>query len=235
MSRPIPQRLSVLAASGAPVELTPIIDALQTSGFDVQLLSSAREVLATGRLRRYWLIVADDTLGDMSTLELVREVRRRADIPIVAITASTAEDDIVALLEAGADQCATKPVGARELVARVRAAMRRTAGPQVEPTTIEINDVRLDPIARVLTVRANEVRLTNKEFDLLHLLMANAGQILPRQLIIDRVWAGDAPEGKTLDTHIRRLRTKVEDNPKVPKRIATIRKVGYRYQRPTSP
>ncbi len=100
---------------------------------------------------------------------------------------------------------------------------------------MEINDVRLDPIARVLTVRGSEVRLTNKEFDLLHLLMANAGQILPRQLIIDRVWGPGAPEGKTLDTHIRRLRTKVEDNPKVPKRIATIRKVGYRYQRPSGP
>jgi two-component system, OmpR family, response regulator RegX3 len=221
--------------SGAPAELAPIIDALQTSGFDVQLVSSGREVLATGRLRRHWSILADDTLGDMSALELVREVRDRADIPIVVIAASNAEDHIVALLDAGADQCATKPVPTRELVARVRAAMRRTSGPQDEPATIEINDVRLDPIGRVLVVRGSDVRLTNKEFDLLHLLMANAGQILPRQLIIDRVWGPDAPEGKTLDTHIRRLRTKIEDNPKVPKRIATVRKVGYRYQRPSRP
>jgi two-component system, OmpR family, response regulator RegX3 len=221
--------------SGAPAELAPIIDALQTSGFDVQLVSSGREVLATGRLRLHWSIVADDTLDDMSALELVREVRDRADIPIVVITGSDAEDHIVALLDAGADQCATKPVPTRELVARVRAAMRRTSGPQDEPTTIEINDVRLDPIGRVLMVRGSDVRLTNKEFDLLYLLMANAGQILPRQLIIDRVWGPDAPEGKTLDTHIRRLRTKVEDNPKVPKRIATIRKVGYRYQRHSRP
>ena len=233
MSRPTLQRLSVLAASGVPGELAPIIDALQTAGFEVQLVNSGREVLSTGRFLRHWSMLADDTLGDMSALELVREVRRRADIPIVVITASNDEDHIVALLDAGADQCAAKPVPIREVVARVRAAMRRTSGPQDEPTTIEINDVRLDPVARVLTVRGSEVRLTKKEFELLHLLMANSGQILPRQLIIDRVWGPDAPEGKTLDTHIRRLRTKVEDNPKVPERIATIRKVGYRYQRPS--
>ena len=205
------------------------------SGFDVELVNSSREVLTAGRLLRHWSILADDTLGDMSALELVRQVRRRADIPIVVITASNAEDHIVALLDAGADQCATKPVPTRELVARVRVAVRRTSGPDDEPTAMEISDVRLDPVGRILTVRGSEIRLTNKEFDLLHLLMANAGQILTRQLIIDRVWGPDAPAGKTLDTHIRRLRTKVEDNPRVPKRIATIRKVGYRYQRPSRP
>ena len=221
--------------SGAPSELAPIVNALETSGFEVQLVNAGREVLATGRLRRYWSLLADDTLGDMSMLELVREVRQRANIPIVVLTASEAEDDIVALLESGADQCATKPVPTRELVARVRAAMRRTSGPEEEPANIEINDVYLDPVARVMTVRGIEVRLTNKEFNLLHLLMTNAGQILPRQLIIDRVWGVEATDGKTLDTHIRRLRAKVEDNPKAPKRIATVRKVGYRYQRPGRP
>ena len=235
MSRPTPQRLSVLVASGAPGEVAPIIEALQTSGFDTQLVNSGREVLATGRLRRHWSILVDDPLGDMSALELVREVRRQSDIPIVVITASDVESHIVVLLEAGADQCATKPVRKREIVARVRAAMRRTSGPQDEPTTVEINDVRLDPVARVVTVRGSEVRLTNKEFDLLQLLMANAGQIMPRQLIVDRVWGLEAPGGKTLDTHIRRLRTKIEDDSKVPKRIATIRKVGYRYHRPGRP
>lgn len=221
--------------SGAPGELAPIIEALQTSGFDVQLVNSGREALAPGRLLRHWLILVDDSPGDMGALELVREVRHRADIPIVAITASNTEERIVALLEAGADQCATKPIRNRELIARVRAAMRRSSGPQDEPTTIEIKEVRLDPVGRVVTLRGSEVQLTNKEFDLLHFLMANAGQILPRQMIVDRVWGAQAPEGKTLDTHIRRLRTKIEDDPKVPTRIATIRKVGYRYQRPVRP
>ena len=219
--------------SGAPAELAPIIDALQTGGFDVEVVNVARDVLAIGRFRRHWAILADDTLGDMSVLALVQEVRHQDDIPIVVITASNAEDHIVALLDAGADQCATKPVPTRELLARVRAAIRRTSGPKEEPATVEINDVRLDPVGRVLTVRGSEVRLTNKEFDLLYVLMANAGQILPRQLIIDRVWGPETPEGKTLDTHIRRLRAKIEDNPKTPKRIATVRKVGYRYQRPS--
>jgi len=212
-----------------------LIDALQISGIKVEVLESGRDVLGTGQLRRHWAVLADDTLGDTSVLTLVHEVRRRTDIPVVVITESNAEDDIVALLEAGADQCASKPIRNRELMARVRAAIRRTSGPKAEPATIEINDVRLDPVGHVLTVRSSEVRLTKKEFDLLYLLMANAGQILPRQLLVDRVWGLERSGGKTLDTHIRRLRAKIEDNPKIPTRIATIRKVGYRYQRPSRP
>ena len=217
--------------SGSPTELAPILDALRAGGFYVDVVEHGREVLAVERLRRHGAILADDALCDMSVLALVQQVRLRTDMPVIVVTASNVEDHVVALLDAGADQCATKPVRSRELVARVRAAIRRAPRPPDEPAVIEINGVRLDPVGRVVTVGESEVRLTNKEFELLHLLMANAGQTLPRQLIVDRVWGPDAPAGKTLDTLIRRLRTKIGDNPKAPKRIATLHKVGYRYQR----
>ena len=123
-----------------------------------------------------------------------------------------------------------KPVRLRELVARIRAAGRRASPPQLEPAAIQIDDLRLDPSGHVVSVAGRDLKLTVKEFDLLHLLVANAGQTLTRRLIIDRVWDGDANQGKTLDTHIRRIRAKIENDPSHPTRILTARKVGYRYQ-----
>jgi two-component system response regulator RegX3 len=211
-----------------------MINALRGSGFDVEVVSAVAEIFAAGRIERHWAFVADDTLGgDATELAVVEEVRRRSGIPIIVVTTSTVEDNVVAFLEAGADQCITKPLRMREFVARVRAAVRRTSGPTEEPVAIEIGGVRLDPVGYVVTVGGREVRLTNKEFDLLHLLMTNAGQTLTRRVIVDRVWGAAPPDTKTLDTHIRRLRAKIENDPSVPKRITTVRKVGYRYQRPT--
>jgi two-component system response regulator RegX3 len=139
---------------------------------------------------------------------------------------------VVAALEAGADDVVTMPARARELVSRARAAIRRGPAPAPEETAIEIDDVRLDPSGYVVTVGGDRVEMTRKEFELLRLLMANAGQTVPRRVLIERVWGWESTEGKTLDTHIRRIRAKIEAEPSRPTRIVTIRKVGYRYNRP---
>jgi two-component system response regulator RegX3 len=223
--------INVLAVSGAQPELELLVVALHESGFSVDVVNSAAGALTPGRLRRYWVVLADDISAEMDVLALVRGVRQISDIPIIVMTGSALEETIVALLESGADQCVTKPVRPRELVARVRAAVRRASAPRQEPGAIEIDEVVLDPARHLLTVAGREVTLTAKEFALLHFLMANAGQTLSRRQIVERVWDADMTEGTTLDTHIRRIRRKIEDDPSRPARIVTVRKIGYRYQR----
>lgn len=223
--------IHILAVSGAPAELALSVVALNQSGFLVDVVTVADGAPAPGRLRRYSVILADDTSAEIDVLALVRGTRQFSDIPIIVMTASTQEETIVALFESGADQCVTKPVRPRELVARVRAAVRRTSAPRHEPGAIEIDEVLLDPARHLLSVCGRDVGLTKKEFALLHFLMANAGQTLTRRQIVDRIWGGERAEGTTLDTHIRRLRQKIEDDCSRPERILTVRKVGYRYRR----
>ena len=139
---------------------------------------------------------------------------------------------MVGALEAGADDVVVLPAPTRELVARARAAIRRGPEPEPEETTIEIGDVRLDPTGYVVTLDGQRVEMTRKEFELLRLLMTNAGQTVPRRVLIERVWGWESTEGKTLDTHIRRIRAKIETDPSSPARIITVRKVGYRFNRP---
>jgi len=224
--------ISVLAVTEAPTELEPLVVALGESGLALEISRHRPGVLSPDALRRHGVVLLDDRLGDATPLQVVRSIRKHSDIAIVVVTASDTEDAVVDLIEAGADQCMPKPVRVRELVARIRAAARRASAPPAEPAAIQIGDVRLDPSGRVVSVRGRSVELTVKEFDLLHLLVANAGQTLTRRLLIDRLWRGDASEGKTLDVFIRRIRTKIEDDPSHPTRIVTTRKVGYRYQRP---
>jgi len=224
--------LSLLAVGPASDRLGPLLDALRADGFSIEIVMLGAQACERHRLAAHSVLLADEEVADMSLVQLVQRVRDVSPIPIVVTTASVSENDVVALLESGADQCITKPVRPREFVARIRAAARRAPEPPASrPEALEIEGVRLDPSGFVLTVSGEEVRITPKEFALLHLLMANAGQTLPRRLIIDRVWAAEAANPKTLDTHIRRLRAKIEADPSAPKRILTVRKVGYRYQR----
>jgi two-component system response regulator RegX3 len=224
--------ISVLAVTEAPAELEPLVAALGGSGLALEVFQHRPGVLSPDVLRRYGVVLLDDGLGGSTPLELVRSIRKHSDIAIVVVTASDSEDAVVDVLEAGADQCMSKPVRVRELAARTRAAVRRASAPPAEPAAIQVGDLRLDPSGHVVSVRGRNVDLTVKEFDLLHLLVANAGQTLTRRLLIDRLWRGEATEGKTLDVFIRRIRAKIEDDPSHPTRIVTTRKVGYRYQRP---
>jgi two-component system response regulator RegX3 len=183
------------------------------------------------------LVLLDVMLPRISGVDVCREIRTRSQVPIIMVTARNAEIDAVVGLEVGADDYVTKPFRLRELVARVRAALRR--GPSENAAAapygdiIEVGDVRLDAGRHEVAVRGERVALPLKEFELLELLLANAGRVLTRDVLIDRVWGpnyyGDT---KTLDVHVKRLRSKVEEDPANPSRIVTIRGLGYKYEVP---
>ena len=203
---------------------------LEESGYAVEVVPDGATALARFRLH-YLLVIVDDDIK-MDPVELCRQLRARSEVPIIVITADGHEDRVVGALEAGADDVVVMPTRTRELVARARAAMRRGPEPEPEESTIEVGEVRLDPTGYVVSVDGQRVEMTRKEFELLRLLMTNAGQTVPRRVLIERVWGWDSTEGKTLDTHIRRIRAKIETDPSNPTRIVTVRKVGYRFNRP---
>ncbi len=156
-------------------------------------------------------------------------------MPVLILTARDDLDSTVAGLEGGADDYVTKPFRLRELVARIRAALRRAPGDEEEASgeVLEVGDVRLDPLRHEVAVRGDSVQLALKEFDLLELLLMNAGRVLTRDVLMDRVWGPSyVGDTKTLDVHIKRLRAKIEENPSAPTRITTIRGLGYRYEKP---
>ena len=177
-------------------------------------------------------------LPRMSGIDVCRQLRKKSQVPIIMVTAKGAEIDTVVGLEVGADDYITKPYRIREVVARMRAVLRRSpngtvaSGPALAPGSLSVGDVALDPDEHRVTIAGTEIALPLKEFELLHLLLANAGRVLPRETLIDRVWGSDyVGDTKTLDVHIKRLRAKVEPDPANPTRIVTIRGLGYKYER----
>ncbi len=210
--------------------------ALEREGFRVEVAADGAEAIARFDAVRPALVLLDVMLPRISGIDVCRELRSRSQVPIIMVTARNAEIDAVVGLEVGADDYVTKPFRLRELVARVRAALRRGRGDEAgvaQPDEVlEIGDVRLDAARHEVAVRGERVALPLKEFELLELLLANAGRVLTRDVLIDRVWGpnyyGDT---KTLDVHVKRLRAKVENDPGHPARIVTVRGVGYRYEK----
>jgi len=210
--------------------------ALEREGFRVETAADGPEAIERFDAAHPALVLLDVMLPRMSGVDVCRELRTRSQVPIIMVTAKTAEIDAVVGLEVGADDYVTKPFRLRELVARVRAALRRAPRPGAErgssEETIEVGDVRVDVARHEVLVHDQLVPLPLKEFELLELLMLNAGRVLTRDVLIDRIWGpnyfGDT---KTLDVHVKRLRSKVEDDPAHPTRIVTVRGVGYRYER----
>ncbi len=184
------------------------------------------------------LVLLDVMLPGMSGIDVCRNIRSRSRVPIIMVTAKASEIDTVVGLEVGADDYVTKPYRLRELVARIRAALRRTTDdPLVRPAgasgALVVGDVTLDPEAHEVLIRGEAVELPLKEFELLALLLENAGRVLPRVTILDRVWGLDyVGDTKTLDVHVKRLRARVETDPSNPSRIVTIRGLGYKYVQP---
>ena len=181
-------------------------------------------------------------LPKMSGIDVCRAIRAHSSVPIIMVTAKGAEIDTVVALEVGADDYVTKPYRLRELVARMRAVIRRTppnAGARsgsdwsdgtADETSLVAGEVRVDLDQRRVFVRGDEVHLRRKEFELLRLLVDNAGRVLTRDVLIDRVWGTDyIGDTKTLDVHIKRLRSRIEANPSAPTLITTVRGVGYRF------
>jgi two-component system response regulator RegX3 len=161
-----------------------------------------------------------------------RELRTRSHVPIIMVTARDTEVDKVVGLELGADDYVTKPFSSRELVARIRAVLRRGAEPEeLLLNVVEAGPVRMDVERHVVTVGSTQVALPLKEFDLLELLLRNAGRVLTRGQLIDRVWGADyVGDTKTLDVHVKRLRAKIEPDPANPKHLTTVRGLGYKFE-----
>lgn len=180
------------------------------------------------------LVLLDLMLPGMPGTEVCRTIRSQSRVPIIMLTAKDSEIDIVVGLELGADDYITKPYSTRELLARVRAAMRRNDAPTEldddHDDILDIDGVRLDAERHSVTVRGEEISMPLREFELLELLMRHAGRVLTRGQLIDRVWGSDYfGDTKTLDVHIKRIRSRIEPDPKEPQLVTTVRGVGYRF------
>jgi two-component system response regulator RegX3 len=211
---------------------------LKREGFRVEVARDGLEALNRFDLVQPDVVLLDVMLPKMSGIDVCRQLRKRTQVPIIMVTAKGAEIDTVVGLEVGADDYITKPYRMRELVARMRAVMRRvstergSSPAEIDGSVLEVGDVSLDPDEHVVRVRGELVQMPLKEFELLHLLLANVGRVLARETLIDRVWGIDyVGDTKTLDVHIKRLRAKIEDEPSDPKRIVTIRGLGYKFER----
>lgn len=211
---------------------------LAREGFTIDVARDGAEALAMFDDLSPDLVLLDVMLPTISGIDVCRELRRRSDVPIIMVTAKAAEIDTVVGLEVGADDYVAKPYRLRELVARMRAVLRRRANPQEstgallpeEALVLQGGDVELDVDRHEVRVRGELVALPLKEFELLALLMENAGRVLTRATLIDRVWGHDyVGDTKTLDVHVKRVRAKIEDDPARPARIITIRGLGYKF------
>jgi two-component system response regulator RegX3 len=206
--------------------------ALERDGYRIVGARDAAEGLIAFEREQPDVILLDVMLPDGDGRDLAREIRTGSDVPIIMLTARGEEIDRVVGLELGADDYVVKPFSARELVARIRAILRRGAGTS-RMGSITVGAITLDPGARTCTKNGDTVELAAKEFDLLHYLMANAGTVLRREDIMDEVWDPHwfGPT-KTLDVHVSWLRKKIEDDPAAPVYIVTVRGVGFRFVSP---
>ena len=220
------------------------VDALEVGlgreGFTVSVARDGFEALEKFDDVNPDLVLLDVMLPRVTGIEVCRQLRQKSNVPIIMVTAKSSEIDTVVGLEVGADDYVAKPYRIRELVARIRAALRRQAGdttgeiPQPSATSLVVGDVELNDDEHTVSVRGESVAMPLKEFDLLRLLMSNVGRVMTRELLIDRVWGSDYfGDTKTLDVHIKRIRAKVEPDPTNPSRIVTVRGVGYKFERPT--
>jgi two-component system response regulator RegX3 len=208
---------------------------LRREGFRVEVATDGLDALQRFDEVKPDLVLLDVMLPKISGIDVCRQLRKRSQVPIIMVTAKGGEIDTVVGLEVGADDYVTKPYRLRELVARMRAVLRRAPGDpagEIGPGAITVGDVVLDADEHTATLAGEPLALPLKEFELLHVLLANAGRVLPRETLIDRVWGSDyVGDTKTLDVHVKRLRSKIEADPANPNRIVTIRGLGYKYER----
>jgi two-component system response regulator RegX3 len=236
-SRRAPDRpVNVLIAEDEESYLEGLVIGLSHEGFKVSVARDGSEALRMFEESPPDLVLLDLMLPKISGIDVCRSIRAASSVPVIMVTAKGAEIDTVVALEVGADDYVTKPYRLRELVARMRAVLRRSQlggeghEGRLDPSTIEAGDVRVDTDQRRVFVRGDEVHLRRKEFELLHLLVENAGRVLTRDVLIDRIWGSDyIGDTKTLDVHIKRLRSRVEEDPSEPMLITTVRGVGYRF------
>lgn len=210
----------------------PLSYLLTKEGFEVAVAADGNEGLEEFDRGGADLILLDLMLPGISGTEVCRQVRQRSNVPIIMLTAKDSEIDKVVGLELGADDYVTKPYSSRELVARVRAVLRRRGEPEeLIASTVVAGPVRMDVERHVVAVGGEQVNLPLKEFELLEMLLRNAGRVLTRGQLIDRVWGSDyVGDTKTLDVHVKRLRSKIEPDPSSPRHLVTVRGLGYKFE-----
>jgi two-component system response regulator RegX3 len=216
----------------------PLAFLLRKEGFSPAVATSGSEALEEFDRNGADIVLLDLMLPGMSGTDVCKQLRARSAVPVIMVTARDSEIDKVVGLELGADDYVTKPYSARELIARIRAVLRRggevpdgpAAGPAFGPPVLEAGPVRMDVERHTVTVAGQEVGLPLKEFDLLEYLLRNVGRVLTRGQLIDRVWGADyVGDTKTLDVHVKRLRSKIEQDPSSPRHLLTVRGLGYKY------
>ncbi|MGB4734297.1 MAG: response regulator transcription factor [Candidatus Nanopelagicales bacterium] len=205
---------------------------LRREGYEVFVASDGNAAVSEFDKHGPDLVLLDLMLPGISGTEVCRIIRGKSSVPIIMLTAKDGEVDKVVGLELGADDYVTKPFSSRELLARVRAVLRRHGDvEELLPATIEAGSVRIDIERHVVSVRGENITMPLKEFDLLELLVRNSGRVLTRNQLIDRVWGADyVGDTKTLDVHIKRLRAKIEIDPSTPLHINTVRGLGYKFE-----
>ena len=205
---------------------------LRREGYEVFVATDGNAAISEFDKHGPDLVLLDLMLPGISGTEVCRIIRGKSSVPIIMLTAKDGEVDKVVGLELGADDYVTKPFSSRELLARVRAVLRRHGEPEeLLPATIEAGSVRIDIERHVVSVRGENIIMPLKEFDLLEFLVRNSGRVLTRNQLIDRVWGADyVGDTKTLDVHIKRLRAKIESDPSSPVHINTVRGLGYKFE-----
>jgi two-component system response regulator RegX3 len=228
------KRVNILLVEDEESFVDALTIGLDREGFDVAVARDGQQAVALFAKENFDIVLLDLMLPKMSGLDVCRQIRASSEVPIIIVSAKGEEVDMVLMLEIGADDYVTKPYRLRELVARIRAVLRRRETHEnvvASDDEIQLGPIRMDIDARRCYVDGEEIKLRKKEFALLRLLLENPGRVLTREVLIDRIWGSDyVGDTKTLDVHIKRLRTLIEDNPKNPEHITTVRGVGYRYE-----
>jgi two-component system response regulator RegX3 len=223
---------TVLVVEDEPSFVEALSIGLRREGFTVAIATDGFEALDRFDVVRPDLVLLDVMLPRLSGIDVCRQLRKKSQVPIIMVTAKGSEIDTVVGLEVGADDYVTKPYRLRELVARMRAVLRRSPGDdagELGPSAVSVGDVSLDPEEHTVVLRGEPLTLPLKEFELLHVLLANAGRVLPRDTLIDRVWGSDyVGDTKTLDVHVKRIRAKIERDPSDPQMLVTVRGLGYK-------
>lgn len=223
----------VLIVEDEPDLADPLAYLLRREGYDVEIAEDGPTGLSAYRERGADIVLLDLMLPGMPGTEVARQLRAGSNVPIIMLTAKDSEVDIVVGLELGADDYITKPYSSRELLARMRAVLRRMAAldADLDERVLTGGRVTLDVDRHTVAVDGREIAMPLKEFELLELLMRNAGRVLTRGQLIDRVWGSDYfGDTKTLDVHIKRIRSRIEENPSEPKMLVTVRGLGYRFE-----
>ena len=210
----------------------PLSYLLKKEGYEVAVTETGPEALEEFDRAGADLVLLDLMLPGLPGTDVCRALRQRSNVPVIMLTAKDDEIDKVVGLELGADDYVTKPYSSRELLARIKAVLRRRAEPEdLMPATLEAGPVRMDVERHVVTVNGAPASMPLKEFELLEMLLRNTGRVLTRMQLIDRVWGSDyVGDTKTLDVHVKRLRAKIEPDPGNPQHIVTVRGLGYKFE-----